>query len=148
VLGRALEVLRGRLTALIGVGLLVVAGWTLLSGLRLGGWLPEPAPAADAAVNARFVTTGRDGTQTVTVWAVREGYRPAVLAGRAGVRTVLVLRTDHNAGCTRDFVIPSRGVERVLPATGAVTVDLGVPRPGRMRFTCALGHYFGQVTFR
>jgi hypothetical protein len=147
-LGRVLEVLRGRLTALVGVGLLVVACWTLLSGLRLGGWLPESAPAASAALNARFVRTDPRGVQVVTVWAVRDGYRPAVLSARAGLPTVLALRTDHNEACTRDLVIPSRDLERVLPSTGTLQIDLGVPSPGRLRFTCALGHYFGQITFR
>lgn len=146
--GRALEVLRGRLTALVGVGLLAVACWTLLSGLRLGGWLPESAPAAGAAMNARFVRTGPDGVQIVTVWAVRDGYRPAVLQARAGPHTVLALRTDHNESCTRDLVIPGRNLERVLPASGTLTIDLGPVKPGRLRFTCALGHYFGQITFR
>jgi sulfite exporter TauE/SafE len=145
-LGRALALLRGRLTTLVGIGLLALAGWTLLSGLRLGGWLP--APATTAPMDARFVRTDPAGTQTITVWALDRGYRPAILSARAGVHTVLVVRTQQTTGCTRAFVIPDRGVERMLPVDGKTTIDLGVLRTGRLRFTCAAGHYPGAITFR
>jgi hypothetical protein len=36
----------------------------------------------------------------------------------------------------------------MLPVTGDTRLDLGTPRPGRLRFTCAAGHYPGAVTFR
>jgi hypothetical protein len=143
-LGRGMAVLRGRLTAFVGVALVAVAGWTLLSGLRLGGWLPQPAGAA----TARTVTTGPGGTQVITIGAADRGYRPALVTARSGVRTVLVVRTHGNRGCTRAFTVPSRGLERVLPETGDTRLDLGTPAPGRLRFTCASGHYPGAITFR
>ncbi|MEW2355665.1 sulfite exporter TauE/SafE family protein [Spirillospora sp. NPDC029432] len=142
--GRGMAVLRGRLTAAVGVALVAVAGWTVLSGLRLGGWLPEPAGAATAG----NVTAGPGGTQVITIGAADRGYRPALVAARSGVRTVLVVRTHGNRGCTRAFTIPARGLERTLPETGDTRLDLGVPVPGRLRFTCASGHYPGTITFR
>ena len=147
-LGRGMTMLRGRLTAFVGVGLLAVAGWTLLSGLRLGGWLPQSSPAASAAMSAKFVRTEPDGVQVISIYAIESGYRPAVLSAKAGVHTVLALRTQQNNACTRDFVIPSRGIEKMLPQTGVTRIDLGVPGPGTLRYTCALGHYFGSVSFR
>jgi sulfite exporter TauE/SafE len=143
-LGRGMALLRGRMTALVGLGLIAVAGWTLLSGLRLGGWLPEPAGAA----TARNVTTDATGTQVITIGAAGRGYRPALVTARSGVRTVLVVRTHGNRGCTRAFTIPSKGLERVLPETGDTRLDLGTPQPGRLRFTCASGHYPGAIAFR
>lgn len=145
MLGLVAGALRGRLAPLVGVALLVVAGWTLLSGLRLGGWLPSSASAT--AIDTRFVRTDATG-QTVTVWAADRGYRPALLAAHAGQPTTLVLRTDHTTGCTRVFVIPSRGVQRVLPVNGEVRIPLGRPKAGVLHFVCAAGHYPGSVTFR
>jgi sulfite exporter TauE/SafE len=149
-LGRGMSVLRGRLTALVGVGLVAVTGWTLLSGLRLGGWLAGPGTAATAAAHGvtRNVTTDAAGTQVITIGAAGRGYRPALVTARSGVPTVLVVRTHGNRGCTRAFTIPSRGLERMRPVTGDTRLDLGTPRPGRLRFTCAAGHYPGAVTFR
>ncbi|MFC5746776.1 sulfite exporter TauE/SafE family protein [Actinomadura rugatobispora] len=149
-LGRGMRMLRGRLTALVGVGLVAVAGWTLMSGLRLGGWLPGPGTTATAATRdvTRNVTTDATGAQVITIGAADRGYRPALVTARSGVRTVLVVRTHGNRGCTRAFTIPSRNLERMLPVTGDTRIDLGTPRPGRLRFTCAAGHYPGAVTFR
>ncbi|WP_433324254.1 urease accessory protein UreH domain-containing protein [Spirillospora sp. CA-294931] len=143
--GRALT--RGRLTSLVGVALVAVAAWTLMSGLRLGGWLPG-GDAGTAAADARFVRTEPDGTQVVTLWALDEGYRPALLTARAGVRTVLEVRTENTRGHTRAFSVPGRGLDAVLPATGATRLDLGTPGKGRMRFLCASGHFPGAITFR
>ncbi|MFG2005988.1 sulfite exporter TauE/SafE family protein [Spirillospora sp. NPDC048911] len=146
--GRALDLLRGRLTALLGVALLAVAGWTMISGLRLGGWLPQTgADAASAADSARSVHTDATGTQIVTVWALDQGYRPARLTARAGVRTTLVVRTQNTHGHTRAFTLPARDLDVVLPVNGETRIDLGTPRPGRMRFVCASGHYPGAITF-
>ncbi|TDD60409.1 sulfite exporter TauE/SafE family protein, partial [Actinomadura darangshiensis] len=146
--GRTLAVLRGRLTALLAVALIAVAGWTLMSGLRLAGRLPDGGGTASAADSARFVRTDASGTQVVTVWALDRGYRPALLTARAGVRTVLVLRTRDTRGHTRAFTIPSLGKDVVLPVTGETRVDLGAPAPGRLRFVCASGHFPGAITFR
>ncbi|MGI5320730.1 urease accessory protein UreH domain-containing protein [Actinomadura nitritigenes] len=146
--GRTMALLRGRLTALLAVALLAVSGWTLLSGLRLGGWLPSGGGATAAADSARFVRTDASGTQVVTVWALNQGFRPALLTARARVHTVLVLRTRHTSGHMRVFTIPSRDKDVYLPATGETRVDLGVPAAGRMPFMCASGHFPGAIAFR
>ncbi|WP_433235677.1 urease accessory protein UreH domain-containing protein [Actinomadura nitritigenes] len=146
--GRTMALLRGRLTALLAVALLAASGWTLLSGLRLGGWLPSGGGPTAAADSARFVRTDAAGTQVVTVWALDQGYRPALLTARARVHTVLVLRTRHTSGHMRVFTIPSRDKDVYLPATGETRVDLGAPAPGRMPFMCASGHFPGAITFR
>ncbi|MDX6744768.1 sulfite exporter TauE/SafE family protein [Actinocorallia sp. A-T 12471] len=146
VLGLSAGLLRGRLARVLGVALLVVAGWTVVGGVRLGGWLDGQGPPQ--AIDARFVAQAPGGGQTITVHALDRGYRPALLAARAGVPTVLVLRTDGTRGCTRAFEIPDRGVSLLLPEKGELRVDLGVPRAGRLRFVCAAGHYPGAITFR
>ncbi|QXJ26059.1 sulfite exporter TauE/SafE family protein [Actinomadura graeca] len=147
--GRTLAALRGRVTVLLAAGLLVASGWTLLSGLRLGGWLPAGGGGtAAAAESARFVHTDASGTQVVTIWALDQGYRPALVTARAGVPTVLVLKTRGTRGHTRAFTLPARGKDVILPVDGDTRIDLGVPHAGRMRFVCASGHYPGAITFR
>jgi plastocyanin domain-containing protein len=99
-------------------------------------------------VDHTAASTGPDGVQRVRVEVADAGYHPARALARAGVPTVLVLRTDHTTGCTRGFVLPSRGVQRVLPTTGETGIDLGSPRAGTITWTCAMGMYSGQVEFR
>jgi len=146
VLGFSASLLRGLPSRLLGVALLGVAAWTGFGALRLSGLLPDTAPAP--AMDARFVATDPAGVQTITVHALNDGYRPALLSARAGVPTVLVLSTRDTTGCTLAFTLPGRGASLILPRTGLTRVDLGTPSPGRLRFVCAAGHYPGSITFR
>ncbi|GLZ14557.1 hypothetical protein Acsp04_47920 [Actinomadura sp. NBRC 104425] len=148
LVGVTLGRLRGRLTPLVAVVLLAAAGWTLLSGLRLGGWMPAGGGGGTAAAAASAVHVDASGRQTVTIWALDRGYRPALVTARAGVPTVLVLRTSGTRGHTRAFTIPSRDVDIVLPVSGDTRVDLGTPGAGRLDFVCASGHFPGSITFR
>ncbi|GCD97191.1 sulfite exporter TauE/SafE family protein [Embleya hyalina] len=145
LVGASGRVLRGRLTAALGVLVLAVAVWTVGSGLRLAGWW---TPTARGAVDHAAASTGPDGVQRVTVRVADKGYHPARALARAGVPTVLVLRTDHTTGCTRGFVLPARDRQQVLPVSGETTIDLGVPRPGTVDWTCAMGMYGGRIEFR
>ncbi|MGT2525814.1 urease accessory protein UreH domain-containing protein [Streptomyces nojiriensis] len=139
---------QGRLTAVTGIIVLLVAVWTLGSGLRLGGWWPTPAPQAVAAsVPAQTVRTAADGTQTITVQARTNSYTPGAVTARAGVPTKLVVATHGTNGCVRSFVVPDRGVQEVLPVTGEKVIDLGTPKAGTLAFTCGMGMYGGQITF-
>ncbi|WP_198653894.1 urease accessory protein UreH domain-containing protein [Actinocorallia populi] len=147
VLGLGLSRLRGLPSRLLGAALLAVAAWTALSGLRLGGWLPDHR--APPPVDARFVTVDpSSGVQTVTLHVLDRGYRPALLSADAGVPTVLVLSTRGTTGCTLAFTLPDRDVSLALPRTGRTRIGLGVPSPGRLRFLCSAGHYSGSLTFR
>ncbi|MFF2194558.1 sulfite exporter TauE/SafE family protein [Streptomyces sp. NPDC058157] len=148
LLRSAAKLWQGRLTAVTGVIVLLVAVWTLGSGLRLGGWWPTPAPSAVAAgVPAQTVRTDADGTQTITLQVRTNSYTPSAVTARAGVPTKLVVATHGTNGCVRSFVVPDRGVQEVLPVTGEKAIDLGTPKVGTLSFTCGMGMYGGQITF-
>jgi uncharacterized protein len=137
---------QGRLTVLAGVVVLAVAIWTAVSGLRLGGWLPGVGAAAMA--NSPVVAMEPDGTQVITL-AVRDtAYVPDVVVARAGVPTVLVLRTHDTRGCVRAFVIVGRDEQRLLPESGEVRINVGVSGAGTLRYVCGMGMYGGRIEFR
>nr|WP_260407736.1 sulfite exporter TauE/SafE family protein [Planomonospora venezuelensis] len=129
-----------RLAALAGVLALAAGVWTVTSGLRLGGWLPGPAaPAAAADTAPRPVLAG--GVQRIDLWATDRGYRPGIVAARAGVPVELVFRVAGDPGCARTLTVEGRDVP--LPAV----VRLG-PRPaGTLRYSCSMGMYAGFVVF-
>ncbi|MFF7079133.1 sulfite exporter TauE/SafE family protein [Streptomyces lavendulae] len=140
---------RRSLTLVTGALVLLVAVWTLGSGLRLGGWWPAPAAqAAAAAVPAQTVRANPDGTQTITVQARTDSYTPAAITAAASTPTKLVVATKGTGGCVRSFVLPDRGVQEVLPVTGETVIDLGTPGPGTVIFTCGMGMYSGRITFQ
>ncbi|MEO3790636.1 sulfite exporter TauE/SafE family protein [Nonomuraea sp. B10E15] len=125
------RVSRTRLARLAGVVAISAGLWTAASGVSLGGWLPAPDPAQ--------AVTGPGG-QTVTVWATRDGYRPAIVSARAGVPVEVVFKVAEH-GCTDTVVIGGRDV--ALPAT----VRLPPHPPGSLRYVCGMGMYSGILTF-
>ncbi|GAA3653512.1 hypothetical protein GCM10022224_015730 [Nonomuraea antimicrobica] len=131
------HVSRTRLARLAGVVAVAAGLWTVGAGLNLGGWLSAPAPAAGPGLAAARMV---DGTQSVTVWATREGYRPAMVSARAGVPVEVVFKVADR-GCTGTVTIDGRDVP--LPAT----VRLPPQPPGTLRYVCGMGMYTGFIDF-
>ncbi|WP_330299885.1 urease accessory protein UreH domain-containing protein [Streptomyces sp. NBC_00503] len=148
---------QGRLTLVTAVVVLLVAVWTLGSGLRLGGWWPVAGPSAAAAASvgegapeggaAKDVVVDADGSQTVTIQARTTSYSPAAVTVKAGVPTTLVVATQGTGGCVRSFVVPDLGVQKILPTTGKTAIDLGTRKPGTLSYSCGMGMYGGRITF-
>lgn len=147
---RSATALRGRLAVLAGVAVLFAGVWSIDAGLTLRGssftlasaWRSfrgaPPGPAASVPVAA-------DGQQRVVITVRSAGYSPSRSAVRAGVPTMLVLRSDGADGCTSAIVFPTLGVERILPEEGDTIIDVGLLRPGTHRFSCAMGMYGGTI---
>ncbi|MGH2684568.1 MAG: sulfite exporter TauE/SafE family protein [Actinomycetota bacterium] len=163
--------MRGRLTKLAAAAVIVAGVLSINSGLVLRGssltlqslWSDDrvsslnssAAPSAAKAVQgprpaspdsgAAAAAVSPDGVQQLVIDVRDSSYSPARLKASAGIPTVLTLRTNGTQGCTRGFVIPSMRVQKVLPATGETTIDLGTLQPGRLNYTCSMGMYSGSV---
>jgi sulfite exporter TauE/SafE len=148
VLRQSTRVLQGRLSIVTGVVVFAVAVWTFNSALTLGGWaLLDRSPAITAA-SSGAVRSLSDGSQLVTLKVSESGYTPAAVVALPGVPTTLALETDGTGGCTRAFVIADRGVQQILPEKGRVTLNLGTPKAGTLRYTCGMGMYSGRILFQ
>ncbi|MFG1703678.1 sulfite exporter TauE/SafE family protein [Nonomuraea sp. M3C6] len=123
------RVSRTRLARFAGVVAIGAGLWTIGAGVSLGGWSPAAAPPVSGP-----------GAQTVTVWATRDGYRPAMVTARAGVPVEVVFKL-MDRGCTGTVAIGGRDV--ALPAT----VRLPPQRPGSLRYVCGMGMYTGFINF-
>lgn len=132
----------GPLTMLAGVAALAAGIFTVGSGLRLGGWLPDLGPAA---ASAAFARQGPGGVQHLTIWATADGFRPGVVRAVADRPTEIVFRSHDNHGCTRTLSIDGRDL--VLPVTGRQSVRLEPREPGRLRYACGMGMYVGFIAF-
>ncbi|GAD83338.1 hypothetical protein FEK33_21295 [Nocardia asteroides NBRC 15531] len=143
---------RGRLAVATGLVVLGMGFYTLNGGLELAGsplaagriaesfGAGEP-PVADAS--AAMVATG---VQVVTITARTGAYTPGNVEAKSGVPTTLVVKTNGVQGCIRSMVIPSLGIQKILPTTGETRIDLGVLQPGRLDYTCGMGMYSGMLT--
>lgn len=142
------RVMQGKLSIATGVVVLLVAAWTVNSALTLGDWGPRGSEAAVSAAESRAaVRQSADGTQVIRLAVHDGGYSPSAVLAKSGVATRLELVTDGTTGCTRAFVVASRGIQEILPKTGTRTVNLGKSEPGTLRYTCGMGMYSGRIVF-
>jgi uncharacterized protein len=109
------------------------------------GTPPNGAGASNGEGPGGAGGSGGQAVQEVTVQVGSGGYVPARIRILPGIPTRLRLVTDNTRGCIRSFVIPSLGIERILPATGTETVDLPAIPAGRIDFMCSMGMYTGVI---
>ncbi|MGN2642146.1 MULTISPECIES: urease accessory protein UreH domain-containing protein [Nocardia] len=147
----AATVWRGRLAVATGLVVLGMGFYTLNGGLELAGSplaagrIAEAFGASQPPADATAATV-TDGVQLVTITARTGAYTPGNVEAKAGVPTTLVVKTNGVQGCIRSLVIPSLGIQKVLPSTGETRIDLGVLQPGRLDYTCGMGMYSGLLT--
>jgi uncharacterized protein len=84
----------------------------------------------------------------VTINVTNNGYQPEVTHAKPDQPFQLALVTNDTYSCARAFVIQSLGIEKVLPATGTVTVDIP-PQPAgtKLFYSCSMGMYSGVIVF-
>lgn len=143
---------KGRLAAATGAVVLLAGLYTLNGGLTLMDsplaaknlsaslGINQPAVADDSTV---AVANGR---QTAVINVTPGRYQPANLALKAGLPTTLVFRAQDAFGCISGLVIPSLGVQKVLPENGDVPIVIGVAQAGRIDYSCSMGMYSGTIT--
>jgi hypothetical protein len=144
----------------------VIGVTTILSGARLLGLgLPSSGSATPSAGLPAQTTAADGGTGAVALPAQAPGgtapmsalteatlfvstgaFEPQTLSIPANVPVRLNLITRGTRGCIRAFVIPSLGIETLLPETGTQQVELPPSAPGQtIPFMCSMGMYRGQI---
>jgi hypothetical protein len=76
---------------------------------------------------------------------VDRGYHPTAIKALAGRPLRLVFDRGDDDPCTERVVFSMPHFERRLAANGSTAVDLPSGPPGRIRFTCGMGRYRGEV---
>ena len=77
------------------------------------------------------------------------GYVPSKIIVPANRPVKLKLVTKGVYSCSRAFVIPALNLERLLPPTGDVILDIAPQQSGSvMQFSCSMGMYTGAIFFQ
>jgi uncharacterized protein len=136
----------------VAVVLLVLGLVSVNSGLTLMGSpfsvtnMIQAAKAAQPEL-ASVALPPSDGV-TLYLSAGNSGYAPRVLHARADTAITLNLVTNQTYSCSRSFVIPALGVEKLLPSSGTETISIPSQAAGTiMRFSCSMGMYTGEIVF-
>lgn len=110
--------------------------------------LPKFAPLAGNQLQSAADVATVSST-IVQIDVLDYGYSPNVINAPANQSLQLKLVTDNVWSCARAFVIPSLGVQQVLPDTGETMIDLP-PQPtgSTLFYTCSMGMYYGTIQFQ
>lgn len=88
-----------------------------------------------------------DGKQVIEISA-KGGYYPQKSVAKAGIPTILRFNTNGTYDCSSSVRIPSMGISKFLPPSGATDVDLGSPLVSTLHVTCGMGMYGFEIEFR
>jgi sulfite exporter TauE/SafE len=150
MLGYLARAWRGRFAVLTGLVVLGMGLVTVNGGLELAGSPVTAGRIVRSVFGGSPADTGtvsvKGGQQLAVITARNSSYRPENIQVRSGIPTTLVVRSTGLTGCIRTFVIASRDLQQVLPASGETRIPLGILRPGTIRYACAMGMYTGTIT--
>jgi hypothetical protein len=136
--------------------LLPTAG-IVVAGIALFVWAAQQVPSAAfrpipiekrmaPAVAANNVF--QEGTTQVIEITAKGGYFPEVSEAKAGVPTILRLKTSNTFDCSVTLNIPAMRYQARLPFNGTTDIQLPAQAPGTT-FTalCGMGMYSFDITF-
>ncbi len=136
----------------VAIVLLVLGLVSVNNGLNLVGSplsvqnMTQALFASPASTSQEFASAP---ASTLRLNASNSGYSPRRLYAKAGQAILLNIVTANTYSCARDFVIPVLGVEKLLPQSGTVPVDIPAQVAGTvMRFSCSMGMYTGEIVFQ
>ena len=126
------------------VSIIITLGLVVSIGIIfIGGSKKDNANRGQAVQNSEI----KDGVQYITINA-RGGYSPRVSIAKAGIPTKLIVKTDGTYDCSASLVIRSIGFQKILPQTGEIQIDLGMPKVGEpLRGVCGMGMYSFLINF-
>lgn len=125
---------------LIGITVIVVIGFVFL----IGSGNNNSADVKGASSNV--VSTSGD-KQIIEV-TVSGGYSPRTINAKAGVPTIIRMKSDGAYGCERAFRIPSLGISKTLPASGNTDIEITSQNAGTsLRGSCSMGMYSFVINF-
>lgn len=89
-----------------------------------------------------------DPNGAITIRVYNTSYSPDLIKAPAGKAVNVTVATSGTTGCTRAFVIPAMGFQRVLPESGQISITIpAAAAHGNLRYTCSMGMYSGYFEF-
>lgn len=101
----------------------------------------------DAPAKEENTVVMENGKQVITLRA-KGGYWPRVSVAKAGIPTVLRVKTDNTFDCSSALRIPSLKIAQNLQYSGSVDIDLGSQKAGILDGMCSMGMYRFGIEFR
>jgi plastocyanin domain-containing protein len=79
------------------------------------------------------------------ITVTKNGYEPPVVKARAGRPLTLVVTRTTDQTCATELVLPEEGLNVPLPLGQPVTITFTPKAPGKLRYSCAMRMFFGEI---
>ncbi len=128
----------------------LIASLIIAAGLVLGALIFAGAGGGGTGVRAgNSSAVHMEGNTQVVEVVAKGGYRPDVIIAKAGVPTVLRMRTQSTFDCSAAFVIPALGIRKMLPPSGVTEFTIpSQPAGSELQGLCGMGMYGVTMQFR
>jgi len=104
---------------------------------------PMPAHPLDLAK----VSPTTEGKQIIEVLA-KDGYQPSEITAKAGVPTILKMKTQATFDCSTEFTIPQLGVRVHLEPNGETAIEIPAQKAGDSIYgVCGMGMNKLEINF-
>jgi plastocyanin domain-containing protein len=125
---------------LIGIAVIVVISVVFL--IRSGNSNSADVKGASSTV------VSMSGDKQIVEVTVSGGYSPRTINAKAGVSTIIRMKSDGAYGCVTAFRIPSLGISKNLPSSGNTDIEIASQKAGTsLRGSCSMGMYSFVVNF-
>src|SRR3989344_3024892 len=117
----------------------------IISALLIGGgfWLATQSSGDAEGAVATIV----DGIQYVDISA-KGGYSPRVIEAKAGMPTVLRMKTSGTFDCSASLVLPKLSYQKFLQPSGTEEISISSEQAqGTLQGLCSMGMYNFQIRF-
>ncbi len=122
----------------------------VISGLLIGGafWFVSVQPST-GEVNGIIPTASIiDGKQIIDISA-KGGYSPRKVIAKAGIQTILRVKTDGTFDCSSSLVIPNLSYQKFLLSSGTEDIVIAPEQAqGTLQGLCSMGMYNFQIVFQ
>lgn len=85
-----------------------------------------------------------DGYQIIEIVATNSGYKTKTTNIKKGIPVKLKVISNNVQSCARSFIIPSLGINTLLPTNGEEIIEFTPTEKGLLNFSCGMGMYTGS----
>src|SRR3989338_5957855 len=118
----------------------------VVSVLLVGGGFLVAARSSVARLGSATATIV-DGVQYVDISA-KGGYSPRIVTAKAGMPTVLRMKTRGTFDCSASLVIPALSYQKFLQPSGTEEISITAEQAqGTLQGLCSMGMYNFQIQF-
>jgi plastocyanin domain-containing protein len=119
----------------------------LIASVLIGGAIIFSKNKPDLSSNNINPPSVIDGEQTIEIFA-KGGYNPRITDAKAGIPTLLKIKTSGTFDCSSAIAIPSINYRANLQPTGEADIEIPPQESGAvLRGVCAMGMYNFEIRF-